>query len=368
MSNIPYLLALHSINGLGPIRLKNLLDKFRDPKIAWETGRDELIETGVTIPVADLLIQTRQSLDPQKYMDSIIKSGIKIMTVFDEDYPKSLKQIYDPPVVLYYKGEILPQDGKAIAVVGTRKMTGYGKSVTETFVKDLTLAGLTIVSGLARGVDTTAHKTAILNEGRTLAILGGGLNEIYPPENRSLAKQIEEGFGAVISEFAPDEPSMPGNFPSRNRIIAGLSKGVLVTEAAYDSGSLITAKEALEQGKEVFATPGPITSDFSKGPVSLIQSGAKAVFDASEILDELGLTQVQNLKWYTPATQAKVQNGVDLSEEEKKIINILENEQMHIDEICRSLDLSINIVSAALVKMEITGFVKNLGGGIYSAG
>ncbi len=359
MSNIPYLLALHSINGLGPIRLKNLLDRFRDPKIAWEAGKNELIETGVTIPVADLLIQTRQSLDPQKYIDSILKSGIKIVTVFDEDYPKSLKQIYNPPVVLYYKGEILEKDIKALAVVGTRKMTGYGKSVTEEFVSDLVSAGLTIVSGLARGVDTTAHKTAVAKRGRTLAILGGGLNEIYPPENRSLAKQIEDGYGAVISEFSPDKPSVPGNFPARNRIIAGLSLGVLVTEAAKTSGSLITAREAIEQGKEVFAIPGPITSDFSKGPVALIGSGAKAVFDASEILDELGLGSGNRKNIVLPD---------NLSEDENQIIELLKNETMHIDEICRKLDYPISKVSACLVKMEITGIVKNLGGGIYSAG
>ncbi len=357
MQNLPFLLALHSINGLGPMRLKALLDRFRDPKIAWEANRNELLETGVPFKVADLLIQTRNSLDVHSYAVSIAKSGIKVMTIFDENYPKPLKQIYDPPIVLYYIGEILPKDSRALAVVGTRKITGYGRSVTAQFTKDLVAARFTIVSGLARGVDTIAHQTAVEEKGRTLAILGGGLNEIYPPENRVLARNIAKGYGAVMSEFAPNEPSMPGNFPARNRIIAGLSLGVLVTEAAFDSGSLITAREALEQGKEVFAIPGPITSDLSKGPVNLIRDGAKPVFDAAEILEELGMGSA--VARYQVVRE-------DLSEEEQKILEVLDNEQLHIDEICRTLNHSIAQVSALLLKMEISGLIKNLGGGIYA--
>ena len=337
------------------MRLKGLLDKFRDPKIAWEANRSELLECGIPSKVTDLIIETRQTFDPQNYADEILKSGIKILTIFDENYPKLLKQIYDPPIVLYYKGEI-DWHKKAIAVVGTRKMTGYGRSVTEQFVTDLVAGELTIVSGLARGVDTVAHKVTVEKGGQTIAVLGGGLNEIYPPENRSLAEKIASGFGVVLSEFAPNEPSMPGNFPARNRIIAGLSLGVLVTEAAYDSGSLITAKEAIEQGKEVFAIPGPITSDLSKGPVSLIQNGGKPVFNASEILEELGVTGRQ-------ISTSVIEN---ISPDEKKILDLLENEQMHIDDICRALDMSAAAVSGTLLKMEIMGFAKNLGAGVYA--
>lgn len=355
MNNLAYLLALHSINGLGPMRLKGLLDRFRDPQIAWEANRAELIETGVTVPVADLLLQTRSSFDPQKNLQEITDSGIKILTLFDENYPQLLKQIYDPPVVLYYKGEA-DWNRQALAVVGTRKMTGYGRGVTEEFVKGLVAANLTIISGLARGVDTIAHKVAIESQGQTIAVLGGGLNNIYPPENRSLADKIISGFGAVISEFSPNEPSLAGNFPARNRIIAGLSLGVLVTEAAETSGSLITAKEALEQGKDIFATPGPITSELSRGPVSLIRDGAKAVFEAAEILEELGFYSQPKINFVPPS----------LSAEENKIWEILENQQLHIDDICRNVDLSISQVSAILLKMEIAGLVKNLGGGIYA--
>ena len=180
MKNIPYLLALHSIDGLGPIRLKALLDYFKDPKLAWEAPISELKKLGVPQNVAELLSDTKEKLDPQKYMEEIKNDGIKWMSIFDDVYPKLLKEIYDPPLVFYYKGEILPQDKKALAVVGTRKMTGYGKLVTEKFTTELVNFGFTIVSGLARGVDSAAHWAAVNGGGRTLAILGGGINKIFP--------------------------------------------------------------------------------------------------------------------------------------------------------------------------------------------
>ena len=358
LKNIQYLLALHSVNGLGPVRLRALLDYFQDPKLAWEVGIADLQEIGIPRNAVDALIETRKTLVPQKYLESIEKSKIKWITIFDEAYPKLLKQIYDPPVVLYYMGEIESWNAKAIAVVGTRKITGYGRSVTEQFVTDLVGSGLVIVSGLAKGVDTMAHKAAIKAGGQTWVILGGGLNNIYPAENIGLAKQIIEGFGVVISEHPPDYQSLPGNFPARNRIISGLSLAVLVTEAAIDSGSLITAKEAVEQGRDVFAIPGAITSEMSKGPVSLIREGAKPVFSADEILEELGLV----------GGIVNPERDLNLSQEERKVLDCLDNEEMHIDEICRELGLPIHQVSALVLKMEIVGLVRGLGGGIYSKG
>ncbi len=355
-NNTAYLLALHSIDGLGPIRLKAVLDFFKDPKIAWEANGGEIREIGIPQNVVGLLLETRKILDPLEYAASIEKSGIKWVTIFDENYPKLLKQIYDLPTVIYYKGEMRAEE-KAIAVVGTRKITGYGRAVTEEFVKGLVEAGLTIVSGLARGVDSEAHLATIRAGGRTIAVLGGGLKNIYPPENRSLAERIIENGGLVLSEFPPDYPSMPGNFPARNRIISGLSQGVLVVEAAEDSGSLITARLALEQGREVFAVPGPITSTLSKGPIDLIKEGARVVMNAEEILEELGINKVKSSK-------LKVQSN-NLSEEEKKVLEILGNEQLHIDEICRNLNLSAGEISGTLLKMEISGLVQNLGSGTY---
>ncbi len=356
--NLAYLLALHSIDGLGPIRLKKLLNTFSDPKLAWEAEAKTLQELGIPKPTVERLIETRKTLDPEKYLEGIKKSGIKIITIFDPDYPEALQQIYDPPTVIYYKGEILEKDKKAIGVVGTRKITGYGKLVTEKFTKALVDAGFTIVSGLARGVDSCAHWTAVKNNGRTIAVLGGGLNKIYPPENILLVNQIIAGQGAVITEFPPDYPSVPGNFPARNRIISGLSKAVLVTEAAVDSGSLITARVALEQGRDIFAIPGPITSDLSRGPADLIKEGARLVFEPSEILDELGVSGVQS-------EELRVKSLGNLDQTEQKILEYLANENKHVDEICRNLNLSASVTNATLLKMEILGLIRNLGGGVY---
>lgn len=356
MKNLAYLFALHSVDGLGPIRLTKILNHFSDPKLAWDASLSELKEIGLPKNALDALLEKRKTLDPENYLEEILSSGIKILTIFDEDYPKSLKDIYDPPIILFYKGEILPQDAKAIGVVGTRKVTGYGKLATENLVDKLVSSEFTIVSGLARGVDTVAHTQALKSGGRTLAVLGGGINSIFPPDNTSLAQKIISQ-GAVLSEYHPDSPHLPGNFPARNRIIAGLSQGVLVTEAASDSGSLITARLALEQGREVFAVPGPITSTVSEGTADLIKDGARVVTRIEDILEELGV-EVKSVK-------EKVNNG-QLSEIENKILNCLENETMHIDEICRQLNKPASEVSSSLIKMEIQGFVKNLGGGNYT--
>lgn len=357
MNNISYLLALHSIDGLGPIRLKAILDYFKDPKLAWEAEAGELLKLGIYQKTVDLLSDTRKKLDPQKYLEDIQTRGISWISLYDENYPKLLSQIYDPPIILYYKGNLDCLNKKCIAVVGTRKMTGYGKAVCEQFVKTLVEFNLTIVSGLAKGIDAQAHKTTVGMGGQTVAVLGGGLNEIYPPENRSLAQDIINGGGAIISELPPDYPSMPGNFPARNRIISGLSLATLVVEASEDSGSLITAREALEQGREVFAVPGPVTSNLSKGPIDLIKKGAQAVFSAEEILEELGINRVMSDKSKVISQQ--------ISEEEQKILEVLENEALHMDEIGRILSFPASKISALLLKMEISGLVQNLGSGIY---
>ncbi len=353
-----YLLALHQVNGLGPIRLKKVLDHFGSAKAAWEAKEKEFKALGIYQSTIDKLKQIKSSLDPEKNFGQLQKDGIKVLTIFDEAYPESLKQIYDPPIILYYKGEILAQDEKAIAVVGTRKITSYGQMVTEQLTMKLSGFGVTIVSGLARGVDTEAHRSALKAEGRTLAVLGGGLNQMFPAENSSLAQEITSGFGAVMSEFPPDYPAVPGNFPPRNRIVAGLSKAVLVTEAAEDSGSLITARLALEQGKDVFAVPGPITSNLSKGPAQLIQQGAALVTSAEEILEVLGWIGIKN-------KELSSKNQANLSDSEKTILNYIENESKHIDEICRNLKKPSYEVSAELIKMEISGLVRNLGSGNY---
>lgn len=357
MSNLPYLVALHSVDGLGPIRLKLVLEYFKDPKGAWEADPRQLKELHIPDGVIEKFKEKKKTLDPLEYFEKITKEGIKILSVFDEGYPKNLKEIHDPPVIIYYRGEIKDLE-KRIGVVGTRKITGYGKTVTEKFTQGLVEAGLVIVSGLARGVDTVAHQAALESGGTTYGVLGGGLNKMFPPENTRLAAEIAEGRGAVLSEFPPEYPSLAGNFPSRNRIISGLSLGVLVTEAAEDSGSLITARVALDQGREVFAVPGPITSSLSKGPSILIKDGAKLVYEIEDILEELGLDGM---------SRGRDLGSVELTEVERAILEALQNETKHIDEICRELQKASPIISASLIKMEIMGIVKNLGGGSYIA-
>lgn len=352
-----YLLALHSTDGLGPVRLKGVLDYFGSPENAWNAPLAEFIPLGIPKNVLEKLKEKRKTLDPISYYQKIIKSGVKVLSLFDEGYPKLLKEIYDPPVIIFYRGEI-DWNQRCIAVVGTRKVTGYGRTVTEKITEQLCSSGLIIVSGLARGVDTIAHKTAVKNRGQTIAVLGGGVNNIFPPENLSLAREIEEGYGAVISEFMPEYPSLPGNFPSRNRIIAGLSLATVVTEAAEDSGSLITARLALDYGREVFAVPGPITSSLSLGPASLIKDGARLLTSGQEIIEELGIGkyQISNIKFQMPN---------DLSGEEKEVLEILEREEKHIDEIVREAGKPSAVISAVLIKLEIQGYIKSLGGGVY---
>lgn len=357
---LPYLLALHSVDGLGPIRLKKVLSYFKDPRSAWFAPVSEFLELGIPQSVVEALKEKRKNLDPNKYFEEITSAGIKVLTIYDQLYPVSLKEIYDPPLILFYKGEIKSVDNRAIGVVGSRKITGYGKLVTEQLTAGLVENKFTIVSGLARGVDTVAHVQSIKSNGRTIAVLGGGLKVIFPPENTPLAQKIwNEGFGAVISEFAPDYPHLAGNFPARNRIIAGLSKAVLVTEAAQDSGSMITAKLALEYGREVFTVPGPITSALSLGPAKLIKEGARIVTNHQDILEELGLDNLQSANVNTDSLN-------NLNELEKIIIDCLNNENKHIDEISRELKLASNIISSTLLKLEILGVIRNLGGGIYS--
>lgn len=357
MKNLQYLLSLHSVEGMGTVRLKRLLGYFKDPKSAWEANPKELKALGIPENVCRNFNLTKKSLDPEQYLNKISSFGIKILTFFDSQYPKNLKQIYDPPLILYYKGNILKQDDFAIGVVGTRKITGYGKVVTQSLTQKLALEGFTIVSGLAAGVDTIAHKTAIESNGRTLAVLGGGLNRAFPPQNEGLAQKIIEKFGACISEYPPDYPHLAGNFPSRNRIISGLSQAILVTEAAEDSGSLITASFAIEQGREVFAVPGPITSTQSLGTAKLIKVGAKLVTGIDDILEEFGLDN-----------QVNVQNpkiNLNLDPDEASLVNALKDEQNHIDELCRKLKKPASDISSLLLKLEIAGIVKNLGGGNY---
>lgn len=356
IDEIKYLLALHSVEGLGPARIKKLFDYFGSFENIWKAKISEFSQFKFPDQLIANLKTAKSLLDPSEYFAALETKGIKVITIFDDNYPELLKEIHGGPMIIYYKGVIDEAVlERCFGVVGTRKPTGYGRIVTEKLTKELVEAGLTIVSGLARGVDTIAHITTIESGGKTLAVLGGGLNQIFPSENIRLAEKIADGFGAILTEFPPSYPHLAGNFPARNRIIAGLSQGVLVTEAAEDSGSLITARLAIEQGREVFAVPGPITSSMSEGTSALLKDGAKLVSSAKDILEELGIksgpvVKVADLK---------------LNPEEKEILELIKDESRHVDEIARELKKKISDVSSILLKLEIIGVVKNLGAGNY---
>lgn len=354
--DLPYYVALSQAPGIGQKRFKVLTENFKSAREVWETS-DKLLNEILGSSVFEKFNQFRKGVDPEKLTSSILEKNIKIITLLDQNYPEKLKEIYDPPSVLYVKGSLLPEDNLSLGVVGTRKITSYGREVTETLVKDLVTSGMTIVSGLARGVDSLAHKVALENNGRTIAVLGSGVNVIYPPENTGLAAKIAES-GAVISELPPNISPSRGYFPARNRIISGLSFGVLVTEAGEESGSLITAGCALEQNREVFAVPGPIYSKLSKGPSALIKQGAKLVTSAADILDELNIEQKQKAE--------KVRQIIPDSHDEEIIVKVLENEVKHIDQIIRESKLPVDKLTALLTTMELKGQIKNLGTGSYS--
>lgn len=353
---IKYLLALHSVEGLGPARIKKLFDYFGSFENIWNAKISEFSQFKFPDKLIENLRIAKKDLDPQDYFLKLQKAGIKTVTIFEENYPSALKEIHGAPMIIYYKG-ILDESilENCFGVVGTRKPTGYGRIVTDKLTRELVEAGLTIVSGLARGVDTVAHITTIESEGKTLAVLGGGLFQIFPSENVRLAERIVNGFGAILTEFPPNYPHLAGNFPARNRIIAGLSKGVLVTEAAEDSGSLITARLAIEQGREVFAVPGPITSSVSAGTSILLKDGAKLVSSVADILEELGIKSGPVIKVA----------DLNLTAEEKEILELIKDESRHVDEIARELKKKISDVSSVLLKLEIMGVVRNMGGGNY---
>lgn len=283
-------------------------------------------------------------------------TGFKTIHLKDKSYPRLLKEIHDPPEVLYIKGEIKPEDELALAVVGTRKCTSYGEEVTERLVGDLVAYGLTIVSGMALGIDAVAHQTALRCGGRTIAVLGTGIDIIYPAENKSLARRIVQN-GAILSEFDPGTEAAPWTFPRRNRIISGLSLGVLVVEAPEQSGALITANLASEQNREVFAVPGPTFSEASVGTLKLIQQGAKLVRTVDDILAEL------NLEARRGAAEAR--KVIPESPEEEAILKLLKTEPRSVDFLVRESKLGASAVLATLSTMEITGKVRNLGGQVY---
>ena len=356
-NELKYWLAFNQINEIGPVRFQKILAYFPNLKTAWQAPIKDLREIGLEPKIIEQIKIKHQEISPEEELEKLQAKKINVVTILDDNYPKLLKEIYAPPPLLSYLGTLGLNDQNPLAVVGTRKMTSYGQQVTQKIVSDLASAGLTIISGLALGVDACAHQTALAVGGKTAAVLGHGLDQIYPMSNRLLAKKILQNNGALISEFPLGMLPFKSNFPQRNRIIAGLSLGTLVVEAGLKSGALITAQFALEQNREVFAVPGDINRFGSQGPNQLIKNGAKMVSAADDILEFLNIKQIKN---FNLANKILPQ-----TEEEKIIQKALANEPRHIDKIAGLVRLDISVVSATLTMMEMKGLVKNLGNQTY---
>jgi DNA processing protein len=356
-----YYLAFSNFPGIGPIKFEKLLKIFDSAESAWKSEVKEF-ENAVGKSLAQKFELFRKEFDPSDYASRLLKNKINFVCINEDRYPERLKKIKNPPYVLYIKGEINfnPSTGsgqaseKLLAIVGTRKITNYGRSVTKLFSSALAEQGIVIVSGLALGVDAEAHISCLESGGKTIAVLGNGVDMCYPRENQRIYDRIVDGGGAVISELPPGEQPNVGSFPSRNRIVAGLSDGVLVTEGASDSGSLITANFGLEFGRQVFAVPGPITSSLSAAPLRLIEKGAKLVVSPDDVIKELGL-KIKELR-------KNKDLYIGLGKEEHLIIQLIENEPMQFDEIVRRLKIDSAKAGSVLSIMEIKGIVKNSGG------
>lgn len=352
MEQKAYWVGFNLVKGIGAVRMQALQNYFGDLSIAWQAPLEGLQSAGLCSKIAENVIRTRKSIDLEKYLDTIKGKGIQVLIREDEAYPERLKQIDQPPPVLYLRGKLIPEDFWAVAIVGTRRVTVYGRQIAEEISAYLANNGVTVVSGLARGVDGLAHDAALTVGGRTLAVLGSGVDRIYPPEHVRLAERILT-HGALISDYAPGTPPDGVNFPPRNRIISGLSLGVVVIEAGEKSGALITAAFAAQQGREVFAVPGNILAPQSKGTNRLVQDGAHPLLRPEEILEILQLQQV------TEHRAARTSLPTDATE--ARLLTLLGREPLHVDEIRAQAGLPIEKVSATLTMMELKGMVRQVG-------
>ncbi|PIR13074.1 DNA-protecting protein DprA [Candidatus Falkowbacteria bacterium CG11_big_fil_rev_8_21_14_0_20_39_10] len=359
MRDLKYWIGLNHFPKFGPSRFKRLQKYFENLELAFTAGSKELTKAGIEEAVAEEFLAARDAINIEKILQNLAQENIKVMIIDDKNYPALLKEIYNYPPLLYYKGELDLNNDFCLAVVGTRKYTPYGQQITGQIVRDLTNNNLAIISGLALGIDTLAHLACLEAGGKTAAVLGSGLDRqsLYPSQNRYLVDKIIAEGGAVISEFPPGTQPLRHNFPQRNRIISGLSLGTLVVEAGEKSGALITANYSLEQNREVFAVPGNIYSESSRGPNKLIKMGAKVVTGAEDIIETLDLSQA------TAFIETKKIIGD--TKEEKVIIPHLSQEPIHINELIRLTKLDTNVINSTLTIMEMKGMVKNLGGMQY---
>ncbi|OGO26554.1 MAG: DNA protecting protein DprA [Chloroflexi bacterium RBG_16_52_11] len=353
-----YWVGFNLVKGIGAARLRALLNFFGDIETAWNAPVSELQAVGLGSKVIESLLQVRSQGSLQQAWDRIQGEGIQVLIWDDDAYPRRLKEIDQPPPVLYVRGEMIPSDEWAVAIVGTRRVTAYGRQVTQEVSSVLASSGVTVVSGLARGVDSLAHQAALEAGGRTLAVLGSGVDVVYPPEHRPLANKIITN-GALISDYPLGAQPDGINFPPRNRIISGLSLAVVIVEAGEKSGALITAEFAADQGRDVFAVPGNINAPQSVGCNRLIQQGARPLLNPGEVLEMLDLTMV-----YEHRSARRV---LPSDATESQLLAVIEREPVHVDEIMAQTNLPVEKITAALALMELKGMVKQVGGMRYVA-
>lgn len=352
-------IALNMLPTVGPVRLRKLLEVFNEPQKILEAKRSDVRKVeGIGNEVADQISNWESTVDLAVELKRITEFGATVITQESPSYPKSLREIHAPPIVLYVWGELQVRDQHAIGVIGARRTTHYGLESAKKLAYQLAYAGLTVISGLASGIDTAAHQGALAAKGRTIAVIGSGLAKLYPPENAALAEKIRSGNGAIVSEFSMEIEPDRQTFPMRNRIISGWSHGILVVEAGLNSGALITAAQALEQGRSVYAVPGHINAPSAMGSNRLIQQGAKLVMDASDILDDLQAL----LPEAKPSPQAAARPLPPLSDEERRVYDAIDATETSIADIASKSELPSGAVSSTLLQLELKRLVKQLPG------
>ena len=338
--------------GIGPARIARLLEHFGTAAAAWQASTKELLESGLDAKSVRSLVTVRDRVNLEQELERVTHLGARVICIEDTDYPPLLRQIPQPPPLLYLRGNLVTADEWALAVVGTRGPSEYGREATRRIVGELAAAGVTIVSGLALGIDAAAHTAALDASGRTLSVLACGVDVPYPERNRNLAERIVES-GALLSEYPISTVPIPNNFPARNRLISGLARGTLVIEAGERSGALITVEFALEQGRDVFAVPGPIYSPKSAGPHHLIRNGASLVTCAQDILD--------GLNWTMATAQQEVRQTIPETPDEAALLPLIDYQPRHVDELGRACDMPTPAVLATLAMLELKGVVRQAG-------
>ncbi|MFO7634644.1 MAG: DNA-processing protein DprA [Caldilinea sp.] len=352
MNTKAYWIAFNRVSGIGPVRLAALIEACGDVESAWRASIQQMQAARLDRRTIELFLEARRTINPAAELQRTVDAGVEVLTWDDATYPDALRTVDGAPPALYVRGRIVSQDEWAVAIVGTRHASSYGREVARVLGSELAQAGVTVVSGLALGVDTVAHRAALDAGGRTIAVLGSGVDQIYPPQNRGLAQAITQQ-GALVSEYALGTRPDASNFPPRNRIISGLSRGVIIVEAGERSGALITARFAAEQGRDLFAVPGSILSPGSAGCNALIQQGATPLLSVDDVLEQLNMSRILD--------HSAVRQSVPPDPAEASVLEHLSHEPVHIDDLVRLTAMTPGQVSSLLALMELKGMVRQNG-------